>query len=125
MEEWWWRRQAPPREYRGEPCARCPWLRESPVGVFPAEVFRYSARTAYDLATSVFGCHASPKDEPQTCAGFLLRGADHNLSVRMHGPDKADIHCDRDLYTDYREMAVANGVDPNDSTLAQCRNNTQ
>lgn len=62
------------RDYRATPCARCPWLKDSPVGAFPAEVFRHSARTAYDLSRHTFGCHASHPNTPQHCAGFLLRG---------------------------------------------------
>lgn len=113
---------APGYAYQEEPCRRCPWLVDSPVGAFPPEVFRLSAHTTYDQATRKFGCHASKPAEPLTCAGFLLRGAAHNLAVRMHGPDIATaVSSDRPLYATYREMAIANGVDPDDSVLAPCR----
>ncbi|GLY43013.1 hypothetical protein Amsp01_090360 [Amycolatopsis sp. NBRC 101858] len=113
---------APASAYQTSPCARCPWLRDSPVGAFPPEVFRHSARTTYDLATHKFGCHASTPAQPKTCAGFLLRGAAHNLSVRVHGPDvTAAVSTDRPLYDNYREMAIANGVAPGDPSLAPCR----
>ncbi|MFJ1768020.1 DUF6283 family protein [Amycolatopsis sp. NPDC088138] len=113
---------APGAAYQATPCTRCPWLRDSPTGAFPPEVFQHSAHTAYDLATHKFGCHSSPRDEPKTCAGFLLRGSAHNLAVRVHGPDvPTAVSTDRPLYDDYREMAIANGVAPDDPTLAPCR----
>ncbi|MET8848538.1 DUF6283 family protein [Amycolatopsis sp. NPDC004625] len=108
--------------YQEKPCPTCPWLLESRVGAFPPEVFRLSAHTTYDQGTRRFGCHASRPDEPLTCAGFLLRGAAHNLAVRMHGPDIATaVSSDRPLYDNYRAMAIANGVDPDDPVLAPCR----
>lgn len=113
---------APGNAHQEEPCLRCPWLLDSPIGAFPPEVFQLSAPTTYDLATRTFGCHASKPDEPLTCAGFLLRGAAHNLAVRVHGPDiSTAVSTDRPLYGTYREMAVANGVDPDDPVLAPCR----
>ncbi|WP_284740260.1 DUF6283 family protein [Amycolatopsis sp. RTGN1] len=113
---------APAGAYQASPCARCPWLRDSPVGAFPPEVFRHSARTTYDLATHKFGCHSSTPEQPKTCAGFLLRGAAHNLSVRVHGPDVTTaVSTNRPLYDNYREMAIANGVHPDDPSLKPCR----
>ena len=38
------------------PCKDCPWRRDA-VGVFPAEAFRLSAATAYDMSDRTFGCH--------------------------------------------------------------------
>jgi hypothetical protein len=59
------------------------------------------------------------------CAGFLLRGADHNLAVRLgyyNGRFKDDVSDDGlALHANYRAMAVANGVDPDDPALADCR----
>lgn len=112
---------SPERGHRETPCGPCPWLVDAPVGFFPPEVFKHSARTAYDLATHVFGCHTSSREKPLTCAGFLLRGADHNLSVRMRGPGVDAVYSDRPLYANYRAMAIANGVAPNDPDLARCR----
>jgi hypothetical protein len=110
--------------YRREPCDQCPWRKDA-VGVFPAEVFRISAPTAYDLAQETFGCHSSGTERPAVCAGFLLRGAEHNMKVRMAqitGAIKNDVTDGRcDLHDSYRAMAVANGVDPNDPALAGCR----
>lgn len=110
--------------YRREPCPQCPW-RVDATGVFPAEAFKHSASTAYDMAQNVFGCHDSGANKPATCAGFLLRGADHNLSVRlkrMRGDIKDDVSDGGHLlHESYREMAIANGVDPEDEVLKQCR----
>lgn len=110
--------------YCKRPCLDCPW-RVDATGVFPAEAFRHSAGTAYDMATHTFACHQSGVERPRTCAGFLLRGAEHNLSVRiglMRGRIKDDVsdggHV---LHADYRAMAIANGVDPDDPILEPCR----
>lgn len=62
------------REQRRRPCAKpcsdCPW-RTDAVGKFPAEAFVHSARTAYDMAETTFGCHQSGAAQPRMCAGFL------------------------------------------------------
>lgn len=71
---------------------------------------------------------ATGKEKPTTCAGFLLRGADHNLSVRLNlinGELGLNQVSDGgvDLFDSYAEMAIANGVDPEDPILKPCRNN--
>lgn len=110
--------------YRRKPCGPCPWVEEN-AGDFPAEAFVHSAGTAYDLSTHRFACHESGVGNPATCAGFLLRGADHNLSVRMdrmHGRIQNDVQEDgRALFEGYREMALAHGVDPDHPALKGCR----
>lgn len=110
--------------YCKRPCAQCPW-RVDAVGVFPAEAFRHSAATAYDMATHTFACHSAPTTAPRVCAGFLLRGADHNLAVRlkrMQGAITDDVHDGgHELHAGYREMAIANGVEPGDPVLTPCR----
>jgi hypothetical protein len=110
--------------YRTKPCGDCPWRKDA-VGVFPAEAFRHSARTAYDMSSETFACHQSGKDKPAICAGFLLRGANHNLSVRlghMNGRFKTPVvDGGVDLHDNYRAMAVANGVDALDPVLGPCR----
>lgn len=110
--------------HRRKPCKDCPWRRDA-VGEFPAEAFRISAHTAYDMAEETFACHSSGAEKPATCAGFLLRGADHNLSVRlayMRGRLKNDVEDGgHELFDSYREMAIANGVDPDDPVLKPCR----
>jgi hypothetical protein len=111
-------------QYRRQPCGGCPW-RIDQTGEFPPEAFIHSARTAYDMSTHAFGCHESGTDRPVTCAGFLLR-AYHNLAVRLRA-SRGLIDLDgvsdggHDLYDDYRQMAIANGVDPYDPALRDCR----
>jgi hypothetical protein len=110
--------------YRRKPCADCPWRRDA-VGQFPAEAFRHSANTAYDMSQHTFACHQSGNKKPAICAGFLLRGADHNLTVRlkrMEGKIVDDVHEDgHELFENYREMAVANGVGADEAVLQPCR----
>lgn len=113
------------KKHMRKPCADCPWKKSS-AGVFPAEAFRVSAHTAYDMASNSFGCHSAGSKTPKTCAGFLLRGAEHSLSVRMMAMkgeyDFNDISDDgHELYDSYRDMAIDNGVDPDDPVLAPCR----
>ena len=92
------------------------------TGSFPAEAFRHSAETAYDLSTRMFGCHESGTETPMTCAGFLLRGAQHNMAVRMKyiaGQIDPDAVHDggHELHDGYVAMAVANGCRPTDEAL--------
>lgn len=110
--------------YRRKPCSDCPW-RVDATGEFPPEAFRHSANTAYDMSRHSFACHQSGTSKPAVCAGFLLRGAEHNLSVRLHrmsgqiGQDVTD--GGHELHASYRAMAVANGVNPDDDALRLCR----
>lgn len=111
--------------YRRRPCGGCPW-RVDQTGAFPAEAFAVSARTAYDMSAHTFGCHEAGTERPKTCAGFLLRGAAHNMAVRMRLADgRLDLDQVSDggleLHADYRAMAVANGLDPADPQLRDCR----
>lgn len=113
-------------QYRREPCSDFPW-RVDATGEFPAEAFRLSAATAYDMSDRTFGCHQSGPGKPATCAGFLLRGAMHNMSVRlglMTGRYKHDVSDGgHELHADYRAMAISNGVNPEDPVLQPCRGN--
>ena len=112
------------KAYRKEPCGGCPWKTEN-EGMFPAEAFRISARTAYDMSCNTFACHESGTNHPATCAGFLVKGSDNNLAVRLNfssGVLKNDFHDGgHHLHESYRDMAEANGVDPDDPVLAPCR----
>jgi hypothetical protein len=115
----------PTGRYCKKPCAQCPW-RIDQTGKFPAEAFEHSARTAYDMDTHTFACHMAGAESPATCAGFLLRGSTHNMSVRislMRG--NIDLRSvsdgDNELHPNYRQMAEANGVDPNSPALKKCR----
>lgn len=113
-----------PGTYRRSPCSDCPWRLDA-VGEFPAEAFKHSAPTAYDMSQQTFACHQSGKKRPAVCAGFLLRGGDHNLAVRLgylRGRFGDDVAAGGiELHANYRAMAVANGVDPKDPVLAPCR----
>jgi len=106
-------------------CGECPWRLDAPIGAFPAEAYRHSATTAYDMAPNTFACHMAGIDRPTTCAGFLLANSVHNLAVRlaaMTGRISFDaIEATADLYPSYRAMAEANGVAPDDPALARCR----
>lgn len=109
--------------YRKQPCGGCPW-RVDQTGAFPAEAFAHSARTSYDMSQHQFSCHEAGHKKPAVCAGFLLRGADNNLSVRIQRIkgrmlDVAD--GGHQLHEDYRSMAVANGLPPDHEALRLCR----
>jgi hypothetical protein len=110
--------------YRRRPCDKCPW-RVDAVGEFPAEAFRHSAETAYDMSSHTFACHDSGTSNPAMCAGFLLRGAAHNLAVRLkmvRGDSFSDVvDGGHELHENYRAMAIANGVAPDDPVLGACR----
>lgn len=110
--------------YRRRPCSDCPWRKDA-TGSFPAEAFRHSAGTAYDMATHTFACHQSGVQKPAVCAGFLLRGGYHNLTVRL-GMIKGHYSDDvsdggHALHENYRAMAIANGVETDDPALLPCR----
>jgi hypothetical protein len=126
--------------YRRRPCSNCPWRKDA-VGKFPAEAFRHSANTAYDMAQHTFACHQSTAydmaqhtfachqsgaERPAICAGFLLRGAIHKLAMRLKVmKGKIDLRTVSDggveLFDSYRAMAEANGIEPNDPILIPCR----
>lgn len=107
------------------PCANCPWRRDARPGEFTTERYRLLAASARDMSSVLFACHKTPNGKEATCAGFLERGADHNLSVRLaysRGDlERRDRSGGEDLYDDYREMAEANGVAPDDPALEHCR----
>ena len=111
--------------YMKKPCQTCPWRKDAVV-FFPAEAFRISAHTSYDLSERTFGCHSTGVERPRTCAGFLLKGATHNLSVRL-GIVKGIYDLDRvsdnglNLFPNYKAMAIANGVSPDDDSLTLSR----
>jgi hypothetical protein len=112
--------------HRRQPCAECPWRKDAPLKAFPASAYRHSARTSYDMGQSVFACHMSGAEKSATCAGFLLVGAQHNMLVRLamldgrYDPGAVSANGVA-LYESYRQMAIANGVDPDDPALAPCR----
>jgi hypothetical protein len=111
--------------YHRRPCGTCPWRKDA-VGVFPAEAFRHSAATAYDMSNHTFNCHTSGVTRPTICAGFLLNGSTHNLSIRirlLQGTlDLNAVHDGgHDLFASYRAMAIANGVSEDEPIIKPCR----
>jgi hypothetical protein len=110
--------------YRRTPCRGCPWITANDDS-FPPEAFRHSANTAYDMAQEMFACHESGVAGGHTCAGFLMRGAEPNLSARTgkmtgkYADDLTDGGAAR--HASYRTMAIANGVAPDDPVLTPCR----
>ena len=85
----------------------------------------HSAGTAYDMATSTFACHQAGASRPRMCAGFLLRGAEHNLTVRLakiRGElTRQPTSGGHPLHASYAAMAIANGVPADHPALASCR----
>ncbi len=113
--------------HQAQVCSQCPW-RVRNVGLFPAQAFEHSARSGYDkesardpnMAKMTFACHASGIDHPRICAGFLLRGAANNLTVRileLREPLRVKAPPEGKLFESYRAMALANGVDPKSPAL--------
>ncbi|MFD0501693.1 DUF6283 family protein [Streptomyces rhizosphaericus] len=110
---------------KSAPCAgteKCPWRRDAEPGIFPAQAFRLSAHTSYPGSDRVFGCHSSTVEAPAICAGWMLRGAAGSRRVqellasgRLRMPVLPE---GVELYDDYAQMAVVNGVDPDDPALA-------
>jgi hypothetical protein len=109
-------------DYCRKPCAQCPW-RVDQSGEFPPEAFRISANTAEDMATHTFACHMRGTEKPATCAGFLVRGAHDNFTVRIRRGRGEMLDVEDGgllLHPSYVEMAVANGVPRKDPALAKC-----
>jgi Family of unknown function (DUF6283) len=107
------------------PCVECPFRKDVPTGKFSPERFCALAHSAYDLALPIFACHMSKEGGEFACAGFLLQSAALNLSVRMSRQDFSHVSSPYPLYETYREMAIANGVDPDDPALRNCRDDGQ
>jgi hypothetical protein len=115
--------------HRKGPCEECPWRMDVPTGVFPAEAFRTSAHTAYDGSMEAFACHVSGL-AGVTCAGFLHRHDLNNTGVRLSRmlgrlSDEPVGDGGFPIYPTYREMAVANGVAPDDPCLEDVRGNDE
>ncbi|QOX05516.1 MULTISPECIES: DUF6283 family protein [Xanthomonas] len=81
--------------------------------------------TVYDMATLTFSCHEAGSSRPRMCAGFLLRGAEHNLTVslaKIRGElTRLPTSGGHTLHASYAAMAIANGVAPDHPALARCR----
>lgn len=107
------------------PCTNCPWRADAQPGEFTAERYRVLAASAYDRSFMIFTCHKSPEGGEVVCAGFLERGAEHNLAVRLAYSQRRLERFDRSgglrLHSSYRAMAIANGVAPDEPLLEPCR----
>lgn len=110
--------------YMPSPCRECPWRRDVKPGKFTAARFQALARTAYDMATTIFACHMSKEGGEVACAGFVLQQGAHNLSLRM-ARQRFEVSASMALFTTYRNMAIANGVRPSDPCLRDCRDDGQ
>lgn len=109
-----------------KPCNECPWRTDVPTGRFKPERYRRLARSAEDLSGVLFACHKTAEGKEVACAGFLLRGATHNMAVRLArvGGDLKDGDVSDGglpLFNNYTEMAVANGVRRRDPALKHVR----
>jgi hypothetical protein len=117
----------PGGRYQRQPCKTCPWRRDAEIGRFPAQAYRESAHVAYDAAFNTFACHEAGVKSPATCAGFIVVTSLNNISVRLAlasgrlTAQRVGTPQGVALYANYREMAVANGVDNDDPVLALCR----
>jgi hypothetical protein len=57
-----------------------------------------------------------------------MRGAVHNMAMRIrnHGDWTNQVSDGgHELFDNYREMAIANGCDPNDPALEKCRDDAK
>lgn len=110
-------------------CVECPWRRSAPAGKFSADKYRELATTAEDMSQRVFTCHMTPEHKPNACAGWIQQQGGHNLTIRMAlisgAIDLAEIEPVPDLHANYREIAIANGVDDDDPALDKIRNDGQ
>ena len=115
------------RRVRKKPCLTCPWRKDAHIGRFPANAYRSSAATAYDASLTTFSCHEAGTEKSATCAGFVLANSIHNMALRIDAmkgrfnPREIQNPDDVELYDSYRDMAIANGVDPNDARIGPCR----
>jgi hypothetical protein len=100
-------------------CDDCPFLLSSPVGKFSAERFLDLAHTCKpgEMPGNVFACHNSPAGREKACAGMILVTRDDlpnrlrlMVSQGLLNPD--DISATGPLFASYRDMATANGCDP-------------
>jgi hypothetical protein len=106
------------------PCSDCPWRRDAPTGKFPRSRFIHLARTCVEGAPpgKVFGCHKTEWPNQRACAGMLaVCGLDINtlrlaLSRGWWHPNAIDTK-GLELFSNYREMAEANGVSPRHRAL--------
>lgn len=111
--------------YCKKPCSECPWRKDVRRARFSKARFRELAKCAYDLGHILFACHKTSEDKPVTCAGFLLQQGAHNLTLRLSRQKFEVTDGGFQLFSNYREMAIANGVSAEDRCLRWCRDDGQ
>lgn len=119
----------PAHSFRKRFCRTCPWLKAN-IGVFPARAFEVSAPTSYDIPDAFehgspsFQCHSDPD---RMCAGYIrsINGV-HSLPVRRleaQVPGLMDQieEAPSEAFENYRDMAVANGVEEGSPSIKKVR----
>lgn len=62
------------------PCGSCPYRKDSKLGLWHPEEFDNLMATEKSHMGSVFGCHATIKnDPPSVCAGWLIKQRDNGI----------------------------------------------
>lgn len=108
---------------RDTPCPECPWNVKAEKGKFTVERYRSLAGSSKQELCCIFACHMSHEDHPIACAGYLAVCGGTSINVRLmqaYGHidlERVKIPEDHVLYGSYGELAVANGVDPDDPVL--------
>lgn len=82
------RKQKPMQWTQREPCATCPYRRETKRALWhKAEFDNLLEQNAREFGGAIFGCHSTAKDPaPEPCVGWLLDQKRHgvpSLSLRM------------------------------------------
>jgi hypothetical protein len=99
-------------------CSACPWRKDVPVGVFPPERFIALAATVKQDFGPVFACHKTTEGQDSACVGYLLTEGTENFNVRIASIrgalDMKKLKSEYPLYATFKEMALANGVAPED-----------
>lgn len=116
--------------HAAKPCAECPWRRDQPVGRFPASRYRALADTSAGPTGSappeapMFACHKTAEGREIACAGWLAAEGHGHVGVRLAiAFGRLDASALQPaagwpaLFDSYADLAVANGVDPDDPRL--------
>lgn len=99
-------------------CSECPWRKDVPVGRFPPERYVALKNTVEQGLNNLFACHKTSDGEPSACVGFLLVDGPNNWTARLAAItgefDPRKLEAAGPLYDSFQEMALANGVSPED-----------
>ncbi|MFF0092763.1 DUF6283 family protein [Streptomyces canus] len=73
-----------------KPCTRCPWVRTTSPGEFPAERYEVLRRTSVQddgeqpsFDAPLFACHKTPEGREKACAGWLASVGHEHIGVRV------------------------------------------